>query len=271
MMSRSRTVIHREIWENRLVEIFDDGDSRSLYFGGRYLQSSMSLSSPHQLALLYTHYMMFALLFRQQLNNILLVGLGAGSIVRFLHHHFPTCTIDAVDHSPHIINLARGYFQLPDTGNIHIHCCDGFRFLADKKNTAPYDLILIDAFDEQGMSAQIYSEEFFSKCAEALHPNGTLSCNMWSGNTQYLAEISTVLSRYFADKVVLPVPQRGNIVYQLRNTHINWADIQRPRRDLVSMFEKFAIDFPKMVSVAEKHNLSLGLRMMRFFSNISSH
>lgn len=271
MINRTGKTVHREIWQNRLVEIFDEGDSRSLYFGGKYLQSRMSMSSPHLLSLLYTHYMMFALLFARELKNILLVGLGAGSLVRFLHHYFPNCTIDAVDHSSHIINLARGYFQLPDDSNIHIHCRDGFRFLADKPRNSSYDLILIDAFDEQGMSAQIYSEEFFSMCADALQPLGTLSCNMWSGNTQYLAEVSTMLSRCFSGRVVLPVPKRGNVINHLRKQPIDWSDIHRSRQELFLMVEKFNINFPEMVRVAEKHNLNLGQRMMRIFSNITLH
>lgn len=271
MTNRTGKTIHREFWENRLVEIFDEGDTRSLYFGGRYLQSRMSLNSPHLLSLLYTHYMMFALLFRQELRNVLLIGLGAGSLVRFLHHHFPMCTIDAVDHSPHIINLARGYFQLPESSNIHIHCCDGFRFLADTKMNKAYDLILIDAFDEQGMSAQIYSEDFFSMCANVLHPLGTLTCNMWSGNTQFLSELSSILNTCFTSRVVLPVPKRGNVINHLRKQSIDWSDVHRSRQELLILVEKFNINFPQMVNVAEKHNLNLSQRVMQLFSNFSLH
>lgn len=262
MINATAKPIHREIWKNRLVEIFDEGETRSLYFGGKFLQSRMSLLSPHTLTLPYTHYMMFALLFHVQFNNILLIGLGAGSMVRFLHHHFPQCTIDAVDHSAHIIKLARGYFQLPESQHINIHCRDGLKFLAEKHVQNHYDLILIDAFDEKGMSSHIYSEEFFLICADALHPDGTLSCNLWSGTPKRTAEISNILRCNFTGRLVLPVPRRGNVIHHLKPQKIKWTDIERNRWELDHLQKKFHLNFPTMVKVARRHNLSFPQRLL---------
>lgn len=265
-MHNSVKPIYREITGKCLVEIFDRGDTRSLYFGGKFLQSRMSLSAPHLLLLPYTHYMMCSLLLAEKLRQVLLVGLGAGSLVRFLHHHFPECTIDAVDHSDHVIKLARGYFQLPDDSHVRIHCQDGEAFLADTPLRTQYDLILVDAFDEEGMAAHIYAKPFFQHCAGALSPKGILCCNLWSGTPRTVEIISEHLADTFNSRLLLPVPRRGNLICIATAAPLRWELICRQRRELLELQEQFHLDFPKMVKVALQHNMSFGRRLLNFFS-----
>jgi spermidine synthase len=266
MNHTTATPIHRAFWEDRLVEIYDEGDTRALYFGGKFLQSSMSLSAPFSLSLPYTHFMMFALLLKAELKNVLLIGLGAGSMVRFLHHHFPGCTIDAVDHSSHIIKLAKGYFQLPENDQVHIHCCDGYNFLAETRNSQQYDLILVDAFDEQGMSANIYTDPFFRLCKAALRHDGILSCNIWSGIPKKILEISRGLDHSFTNKIILPVPNRGNIIHNRMNFPVLWPAILRDTETLRQMEKRFGIKFQEIVKVAIASNMNFFQRLHKIFS-----
>ncbi len=78
----------------------------------------MALDAHHLLVLPYTRYMMLSLMFLPDPKRILLIGLGAGSLVRYLSTMLPDCRIDAVDHSQEIIDLARTYFKLPETDNV---------------------------------------------------------------------------------------------------------------------------------------------------------
>ncbi len=260
------TRVHRALWEDRLIEIYDEGDTRKLYFGGEFLQSAMSLSAPFSLSLPYTHFMMFALLLKANLKNVLLIGLGAGSMVRFLHHHFPDCRIDAVDHSPHIIKLAKGYFQLPEHEQVHIHCCDGYNFLVETRNTKQYDLILVDAFDEQGMSETIYADPFFRLCKAALCDDGILSCNIWSGIPKTIIEISRGLDHSFTDKIILPVPNRGNIIHNRMNFPVLWSAILREKATLRQMEKRFGIPFQEIVKVAIASNMNFFQRLQTIFT-----
>ena len=92
-------LVHRDFWNNHLVEIKDQGDYRSLYFGSHHLQSRMSLSRPQDLVLSYTGYMVLPLLMNKSLHRIMVIGIGSGSFVRFFQHHFKDCVIDAVDYA----------------------------------------------------------------------------------------------------------------------------------------------------------------------------
>lgn len=260
MPNCSNLLVHSDYWNNHLVEIEDTDGLRSLYFGSRSLQSRMSLTNPHELVLSYTCYMVFPLLLNTIPRNILIVGIGSGSFVRFFHHHFPKCQIDAVDYSQQIINAARGYFQLPDNDQISVYCADGRNFLQDSRNKK-YDLVLIDAFDDQGMAPTVYSDLFFSLCANSLSSDGAISCNLWSNDKVWLEEIETILATYFKSCLYLPVPNRGNIIAMAMPFATPWPRICLKKREVAVLSERYNLNFQQLIQVAKQNNLSLPKRM----------
>ncbi|MBE0582205.1 MAG: hypothetical protein IH612_00425, partial [Desulfofustis sp.] len=99
MGQAEKKVVHRAQYDNYLVEVIDRGDERFLIFAGNIVQSSMSISKPERLTLSYTRYMMAALLAGTCPEKVLIVGLGAGSLLRFINYHFPNCLIDGIDNA----------------------------------------------------------------------------------------------------------------------------------------------------------------------------
>jgi spermidine synthase len=262
----NRRTIHREHWDQLLIEIIDDGDQRSLFFGGGVLQSTMSLSCPNRLVLSYTQCMMASLLVDDEPEDILLIGVGAGSLARFLHGSLPRCCIDAVDNASHVIKLAHGYFALPVDDRLHIHEADGYDFLTELDASRGYDLILIDAFDGNGMAPTVYSRACFERCRSHLRPEGVFSVNLWSGDVAKMDELQTEITARFGAPLVLPVPHRGNVVCLAGRQ----ADLQRAlmqqRRELDRLSHRFDLDFHNIAAICRKHNLSRWQRMLRLLS-----
>ena len=256
-------IVHKEYWNGHRVEIRDNGDHRSLYFGSGHLQSRMSLSHPEDLVLPYTRHMLTALLIVPEPCDILIVGIGAGSLIHFFSHHFHHCRIDAVDFSPHIIQVARGFFRLPENGRIVVHCQDGLQFLQEPRKKK-YDLILVDAFDHEGMAAGIYSEPFFSRCSASLKSTGVVSCNLWSRDALLFREIQTILADHFAGCLYLPVPDRGNIVALALQVAVPWSRILLKNKELAKLSKRYGVDFKKLVGTAKAYNLSLSERWLSF-------
>jgi spermidine synthase len=256
----SDQLVHRDYWNNHLVEIEDKEGFRSLYFGSRSLQSRMSLARPHDLVLSYTCYMIFPLLLNTTPRNVLIVGIGSGSFVRFFHHHFPKCQIDAVDFLPQIINAAKDYFHLPENNQISLYCADGRSFLQDSRSKQ-YDLILIDAFDDKGMAPTVYSDLFFSLCAHALSPDGVVSCNLWSNNQERLEEIETILATHFKSCLYLPVPNRGNVIAVAMPFTVPWPSVYLKKKEVAVLSEQYNLNFRELIQVAKRNNLSFAKRM----------
>lgn len=260
MAITQEVLIHQEYRNNHLVEIRDSGQYRSLYFASSILQSRMSLPTPHTLVLSYTQYMLLALLIQPKPTKILIVGVGSGSLIRFFHHYFPQCYIDAVDYSQHIIDVARGYFQLPVNKKIIIHCRDGYQFLKNCSKS-DYDLILVDAFDDQGMAPTIYSDQFFHLCAANLSQNGVVSCNTWSSDGKQLQKIKNILANHFASQLSLPVQRRGNIIAIALPGQVPWSKICLKKKELKKTSQHFNLDFKEIVKVARQNNMTLSKRL----------
>ncbi len=268
MVQPQEILLHRDYSNDHLVEIKDSGDFRSLYFASSTLQGRMSLSSPQKLVLAYTQYMLLALLIHPEPKNILIIGVGSGSFVRLFQHHFPLCRIDAVDYSQHIINAARGYFHLPENDKISAHCEDGCQFLKNHEGS-PYDLILVDAFNDSGMAPTVYSNQFFGLCANHLTENGVVSCNTWSGDNSLLQEVKTLLATHFFGQLFLPVPDRGNIITLSIPGKIPWSNICLKDKELKKQSERFGFNFREIVSVARKNNMTLPRKIASFLNKFS--
>ena len=265
-MSRATgKIIHRDHWDNQLVEVIDNGDKRSLYFAGNVLQSAMSLSRPHTLALSYTRYMMASLLFNEAPEKILLIGVGAGSLLRYIHHYLPKSLVDGIDYSEHIFNLAKGYFRLPDSRRISLYCSDGREYLSDLDDER-YDLILVDAFDHSGMSPSIYCLDFFNLCRTHLNKYGMVSLNLWSGDSQKMRDVKSDLGNCFESVMDMPVPNRGNVVSLASMEPKLYTIMEKDYSELTRLSREFDINFREIVKICVKNNLGFRQRLARLFS-----
>lgn len=261
MEHRLDRIVHKQYWHGHAIEVRDNGDHRSLYLGPGHLQSRISLSHPEDLLLSYTQHMLAALLLVPKPNDILIVGIGAGSLIHFFSHHFHECRIDAIDYSSHIIRLARGFFRLPENDRIVVYCQDGLRFLKEQTEKR-YDLILVDAFDHKGMASSIYSEAFISRCSARLKNAGVVSCNLWSSNSLLYQKIKTILADHFAGCLYLPVANRGNTIALATKEAIPWSRILLKNKELAHLSQRYGIDFKHLVGTAKANNLSLSQRLL---------
>src|SRR5882672_7498879 len=89
------------------VAVSEQAGVRYLHIGGDAIQSAMRLAKPDRLELHYTRAMMGFLLFHPQPKKLLMIGLGGGSMPRFLHRAFPAARIMALEISPEVVAASR--------------------------------------------------------------------------------------------------------------------------------------------------------------------
>ncbi len=263
MVSRHKKILHVCL-EKNFTEVVEQDGYRFLNFQGSVVQSKIALNEPGKLVLRYTHYMMAAsLLAMPRPSRILLIGIGAGALLHFFQHYLPQCRVDAVDYSQHIIDIARKYFHLPESRQIVIHCDDGLRFLTGLSETAAYDLILVDAFNDSGMARNIYSSEFFKLAEQRLSPHGTICCNLWSGNRTMYNEIKKAILKNSTGSVFIPVRQRENVIALLFRIPVPWQTLCPAGAVLHVLGNRYDIDFAE-VSTAAKNTMKLGEKLRRW-------
>ena len=98
------------------VAVSESGGVRYLHIGGDAIQSAMRLARPDHLELHYNRAMMGFLLFHPVPRRVFMIGLGGGSMARFLHRAYPRSRVTAVEVNPEVVAAARRYFDLPADG-----------------------------------------------------------------------------------------------------------------------------------------------------------
>ncbi len=160
--------------------VHDTLDTRSLHFSLTEIQSRMQLLRPDALDLEYTRTMMGWLLFKPQPERIAMIGLGGGSLAKFCHRHLPQAAIVAVEINPHVIALRDAFQVPPDSARFQIIEAEGGRFVRDTGQR--FDVLMVDAFDAQGMPAALGSRRFYDDCLDVLQPAGLLVVNLHAGH-----------------------------------------------------------------------------------------
>ena len=169
------------------IRVRENGSVRSMLFvepdGLEVRQSAIDLKRPGELALSYTRAMFASLLFKHPQERVLVVGLGGGSMVRFLNHHFPDTRVDAVEIDPAVVTIAEEVFGTRESPGTKIFTEDAFKFLA--RDQGKYDAIYMDAFlepgedtDARGIPKRLKTIEFLKGLRRHLGEGGVVAFNL---------------------------------------------------------------------------------------------
>lgn len=180
--------------------ILHDRDSRTitLYFNPTELQSQMRTDAPDELLLPYTRTMTSFLHLHPNPRHVAVIGLGGGSMTKFLYRTLPNTLITTIEIDPEVIAL-RDKFQIPpDDHRLHILCQDGASYIAEaaaNSHTNPPDVLLIDAFGPHGQPPQLCTQNFYDACFRLLPPNGLLIANLCDPeDLTHLSRLQTTFS-----------------------------------------------------------------------------
>ena len=162
------------------VDVSEEAGVRSLHFGSDWVQGGMRIARPWSLELAYTREMMAGLLLREVPHwprSALLIGLGAGSLAKFIYRNLPACRITAVEINPQVEFVARQYFRLPDDPlRLSVIIGDGADYMT--AGDRHYDYILVDGFDADARAGALDTLPFYQACRARLSGPGLLCVNL---------------------------------------------------------------------------------------------
>lgn len=255
-------VIHRCFWRGEHIEVVDEiGGTRGLFFGSSLIQSRMDLADPRRLVLPYTRHIMACLPLLDELGHVLVIGLGGGSIIKFFLHYFRHCQVDVVESCAVMEPLAREFFGLVGDSRLHIYAGDGTDFILRAQPPPNYDLILVDAFDQQGMARSVYVRTFFQYAKALLVENGILAVNMTRNDTAVYNDTMRQLRELFPKGLLrLPVAcSRNEVVFGCRRSQVDWRQANRRGQQLVG---ELGVEFPEYLGRIQHFNALLWTRWL---------
>jgi spermidine synthase len=250
-------LIHQNHDEEGVLEVVEEKGVRSLHFGSSPKQSSMLLAEPHQLYSPYARAMMAWLLFKDSPGNLLMVGLGGGILTKYLLHHFSECQIQAVEYRKGVVKIARSHFGLPMDPRLQITVAEGSSYIRQKyqENANDYDMLIIDAFDHEGLAESVRNEAFFDACRAFLNQKGILVMNLWSTDKPLFEQIAWFLGRTFDWRVLfLPARKRGNVIAIAFSGEMPKLTLKQLKIRAEQLERQYQIEFPVFVKDIRKNN-----------------
>ena len=182
----------------------------SMHFGMGAVQSRMRVGKPDVLVLDYTRAMMSFLLFNPAPRDILMLGLGGGSLAKYCHAHLPNTRFTAVEINPEVIAM-RGLFSIPpDDDRLRIACADGAAWVPAHPDSC--DVLMLDGFGPEGLPPALSSQDFYDACARALQPGGVLVANIWAGPVVRDAALGRLRHSFDSGVVTLPAEEGENLI-----------------------------------------------------------
>ncbi len=161
----------------------------------------------------YVNVLEIAKYFFSEPGEMLLVGLGGGSVAKnFARDGW---RVDAVEIDPVVTRLARDFFGLEES-EAQVFTMDGRQYLARHDKT--YNVIVMDAFGSSYVPFHLVTEEAFGLIRSRLAQDGILAMNFeavgW--DDPIVKSLAATANRQFKNVIVLPIAeppdQLGNLI-----------------------------------------------------------
>lgn len=196
------------------IDIREKNGLRTLHFESQCVQGAMRVAQPWDLQLEYTKVMMASLLLRDEERfprTVLMVGLGAASLTKFLYRNFPHAHLTVVEIEPRVLAVAKEHFALPDDpARLEVVIGDGFEYMLNTKFF--FDLILVDGFNEYAHPGDLNTLPFYQACRARLSEQGLLAVNLIGLCDGVKGGFAHIESAFESRAVTFPRCKSGNTI-----------------------------------------------------------
>lgn len=215
------------------IDIREESGVRTLHFGSEWIQGAMRIARPWNLELEYTKEMMASLLLREGggaaaghppaypsrvlreesrfPRKVLLIGLGAASLTKFLYRNYLLAKLTVVEIEPGVVAAARQFFKLPeDPRRLKIVIGDGAEFVANSDQT--WDLILVDGFDANARAGALDTLPFYQAVRAHLSHDGMMVVNILGRSRGFKASVDRIRSAFEGRALAFPSCDSGNTI-----------------------------------------------------------
>jgi spermidine synthase len=227
------------------IAVSDERGYRTLHVGGEAIQSTMRIADPWALALDYTRCMMSFLLFHAEPREVLMIGLGGGSLAKFFHRNFRKTRVRVVELDERVVIAARTHFALPpDDARLAVEIGDGAEALAPEC----CDVLVVDAYHDEEHVPQLASTEFYDAAYLALAEQGVMVVNFMDDDRlldQYLKRMEAAFGGRVLAMKALYDPNVLAFALKGFDSRISWETLRQRAQQLESRYD---LPFPRYVS-----------------------
>ena len=210
-------------------------------------QSEMRIDDPYALVNEYTRKMMGFLAFQPHPKQILIIGLGGGSLVKYCHRHLPATRIIAVEIDPVVLALRSQFLVPPDDDRLTVIQADGadhVALMADRGEGS--NAILVDAYDHTGIANAVVKRSFVENTRRILGTNGVFVMNLVAESDDAKRHVETV-RQVFRDTVVITMHRGGNLILFAGQTLLDPQRAKMAVRNAERIEHRLGLFFPTLI------------------------
>ncbi|QRX82104.1 spermidine synthase [Glaciimonas sp. PAMC28666] len=194
------------------VTLSEQDGVRFLHFGTEWVQGAMRLRKPDWLELEYAQQMMAWMLFNDQPQHIVQLGLGTAALTKFSYRQFPAARVTAIELNPSVLTICTTMFKLPpDDDRLSVIEMDAMDFVMNEANRNTIDALQVDLYDATAKGPVLDTPEFYSACAACLTDDGVMTVNLFGDHPSYAKNLKA-MKFAFDDVWCLPEVHDGNVI-----------------------------------------------------------
>jgi spermidine synthase len=255
--------MHKALTDSGSVEVAEQDGVRTLHLGNATIQSAMRVSAPYDLELAYTRGMMTFLLFKPEPRDVLVLGLGGGSLPKFIRRYMEGVHVKVVEIDPQVVAVARNHFFLQeDDEYLQVLAGDGAEYV--RTHHAACDVLLADAFDSSGAAPELCSQDFYDACAATLVSSGIFVANLWGSDKNFDTYLQRIGRAFEGRVLMMPTGKPGNIVvfgFRREPGDLRWKTL---REHAKALQQRYRIDFLEFVERLRDNNSNTTSRVLGF-------
>jgi spermidine synthase len=172
------------------------------------IQSVMLLQEPAYPVFTYIQALLCSLLFKPQPRTLLNLGLGSGSIERFLLSHISTIEVVSVEIDSGIIEIAKKYFHVPPNHTVFQQSAQNYL----ETNQRRFDILVSDVVTRKGAANSQLTSTFIKHAARALNEGGDFVTNLIPRPESEVVKVLVPLRRVFHSVLIYDVPNADNMI-----------------------------------------------------------
>ncbi len=184
-----------------------------VYKNGKYILNSANTNYSYS-----GLYDLFKLVFQNikidwdKVNNVLILGFGAGCVVPLIRDYSTSCKIVGVEVDEKVLELGQKYFNTKDLHNTEIVQADAIGFV--NKNNQKFDLIIVDIYIDSVVPSSAETIDFITKLHNRLSDEGIVIFNKLEFNKEIKNQVSRIHNLFkdvFSNVELLTFMETGKI------------------------------------------------------------
>ena len=217
----------------KAIEIVEEDGVRVLQIGGDAIQSAMRLSTPGSIELDYVRAMMAFLLFCPEPRDVLMIGLGGGSMARFVHERMPAARVTVAEINAGVVTVARKYFQFPE-GDQRLEIVIGEGSEEVARRPASCDVLVVDGFVNGRVAGSLCTRSFYGSAFAALRRHGVMVANFMADDPRLERHCARIERAFGRAPVLLLAEEQDNLIaFAVKGgpPRLAWAQLGTRARD----------------------------------------